>query len=466
MIPPRGLASRHQFGGWGVTALVRTFENFIEPLDSWAALQRLRELVDQWVASETERDDLADRAAHVVGFVDFALKNLALNLVTANELTAIRDSINQTLAYIEQWNAQPDWGSIDAALDGLSAAVTALPHAHEGVDLGAATAGLRAEMEAQAARAQDLRRSINETKKQYNVQLREMVDTRLVALGEQVSALEARMQQREAELAQTMAEQAASFSNAELKRSQAAVDALTAQRAEFDQEQARIGERWDDLLGELREQHEQAREASKADFDALINKSDASSKHILNEMQSLLSQTKEVAGAVARTGHTAGFTEWEESEKSQADAYRDRAIKYGVAAAVTLAVLIATHLIFGDPDDFDATMFVATVSLPSALGVVATYLAREAHRHRRNQVFARRTALELATFEPFIATLRPDEKRRIVSLFTPVFFGQARLLNEGEKEDQPSLRLPTAQLLEAIVTSVVETPPKQPPAPS
>jgi hypothetical protein len=138
----------------------------------------------------------------------------------------------------------------------------------------------------------------------------------------------------------------------------------------------------------------------------------------------------------------------------------------GIAAALIVLVLVGIRVRWAeDHDGADLPLTVGALAVPTALGAVAVYAGKESSRHRRNQVIARRTEIELASFAPFLAELDNDRQAELTAMFAPVFFGQAtaHMASDGKGDEnapEPLVR----DLLSKIAERMPEWFKKPPPA--
>ncbi len=197
-------------------------------------------------------------------------------------------------------------------------------------------------------------------------------------------------------------------------------------------------------------------EARNGEAASALEALEARGQEFIDVLSGFHDEAVRLVGAMGRIGLTNGYMEWENSEKVAADEFRKRTLRYGIAGAVSLIAVVAAHVltdIFVDDAPFDFTLTTAGIALPAAFGAIATYAAREANKHRRNEVLARRTALELASFGPFIAQLDPHKQEQLTAMFTPVFFGQAPTVGSSEAGDH-GFRPPTQEVLGQIMTKL------------
>lgn len=212
------------------------------------------------------------------------------------------------------------------------------------------------------------------------------------------------------------------------------------------------------------EEEEKREKASHAEL--IDEQSETGAEHIAH-IEDLKQQAERLVGAVGRTGLSGGFQQWAETERTQAERMRSIAIALGIAAALAVVVLIVIRVNWAeDHNGTDLPLTVGALAVPAALGAVGAYAGKESSRHRRNQVIARRTEIELASFGPFLAELDADKQGELTAMFTPVFFGQATAHmgseRRGDNENAPE------PLIRELLGQIAQRMPewfKKPPAP-
>lgn len=177
------------------------------------------------------------------------------------------------------------------------------------------------------------------------------------------------------------------------------------------------------------------------------------------QLEAKLKEATDLVHAIGRVGLTAGFEEWEKQETKSANAQRRISIWVGLIAAAAVTAVVVYHVISGDSGT-DWSVAAGAAAIAATLGGVARFAATESVRHRTNAVYARRTAIDLASFGPFIETLPDDEKLLLTSYFVPVFFGQATFSATDTQEAVRSMRITPAEVLSHI-SKKRDTPPAE-----
>lgn len=210
----------------------------------------------------------------------------------------------------------------------------------------------------------------------------------------------------------------------------------------------------DDLRNEARGEFEDEVKRQRTEHETLVKEVTGQADAFIADIKKKQEEVERLAAAVGRTGRISGFDQWANSERRSAMWLRFAALLVGIAAAGSVALLLDARAdAIEDDQDVSAAVAVGAISIPAALGAVAIYAGRESARHRRNEVIARRTQIDIHSFGPFISELDEDEQAELTALFTPVFFGQAHIHTERLKDDQ---RAGPRPLLPEIADQIAE----------
>jgi hypothetical protein len=175
------------------------------------------------------------------------------------------------------------------------------------------------------------------------------------------------------------------------------------------------------------------------------------SHEVLVELKRLLQQAQDLVGAIGRTGFTAGYQQYGESERKAANFWRWIAIGLLMLGVVSLAIIVAAALeiarILPGPVMLDGYRVALLIAFLSALFGVGSYAARQSARHRSNAEKARNMELALASMEPFLQPLDEERKNTLLEAFAFVFFGQQSLPGEAAE----GVELPQSQIFRDIL---------------
>lgn len=402
---------------------------------AWLAVETARARVRE-LSEEHGSHDALGRASRVMEIVAARLRALDPDLAVPSLLESVGQRIEAATTTISSHLEPPD-GANPASLDEVNAAtdqvvqtLTSLPPA--GNDEAVAVADVyRRELGGIELKVAEI---VNEAREALAASTEEHTQT----LAERQSEV-ARLKDQLTEIESSITTLRTTVEEFLAERTSAAEAAANEAKAAHDTQRQRAREDADALLSEAKGSFEEEATRERETHDELVASFKTTGETHLAEIEEMKEQVERLVGAVGRTGLSGGFQQWEASEREDADRMRRYAIGFGVAAALAVIALVIVRLFVDEASDGGAwALSLGALSIPAALGAVAVYAGRESGRHRTNQVIARRTELELASFGPYLAELEKTEQAELTALFAPVFFGQAMAHASGTDEDEPA----------------------------
>lgn len=375
------------------------------------------------LTNERPGDEELIRSAHLVGILVARLQALDPYLARESFLADVEKAVSALDTRVSQYLDPPEGQEstspevVTSAADRLAELLAAIPPAGD-AELVAVTDEFRAQLTGLEARVQAIKEEAGES------------------VTASTAAHAATLDERKAEAAQlevrlTEADTAVSELRTKVgefiaERSAEATAAAETVKTRHDKQHQLAESKLKEVVGEAAQNLEaEEKRQQEAHADLIKQQQDAGGQH-LARIEELKAQAELLVGAVGRTGLSGGFQQWEGTERKQAGMMRITAITLGIAAAVVVLALVGVRVWWAeDHDNTDLPLTVAALAVPAALGAVAAYAGKESSRHRRNQVIARRTEIELASFAPFLAELDSDKQAELTAMFAPVFFGQA-----------------------------------------
>lgn len=427
---------------------------------AWQAVEASRARLSD-LAQDFDPDEALGRASRLVEIAAERLRMLDPDLAVQSELESLgqridgmTDAVSNLLAPAEG-QSSPSIASVTKAADQAAEIIGSLPDAgsEEAVaiadifrrELGGVEAKVTEVVEqaeaAVAASTEEHTRVLNERKGEA------------ANLGQRLNQL-----QSSVEVLRTTVEE---FIN---DRTTATETAANEAKAAHDAQRERARKDAEKLLTATTQSFEQEANRQREAHEELAESLTSRATEHLSEIERMKKRVEDLVGAVGRTGLSGGFQQWEESERVEADRMRRYAIWFGAAAAVAVIALVVVRMFVGDVNDNQEWgLTIGALSIPAALGAVAVYLGKESARHRRNQIIARRTELELASFGPYLADLDKAEQAELTALFAPVFFGQAMVHMSGKKDDDHAGPEPLLKQLLDKLAEIVKQRRTQPP---
>lgn len=121
-----------------------------------------------------------------------------------------------------------------------------------------------------------------------------------------------------------------------------------------------------------------------------------------------------------------------------ANAERDAFVRWRIGTVGSMAVLALFAMITfyaAVSAEFQPGVFANRIFVTVTLAILAGYTAFQADRHRRAEIENRRMELELASFDPFLASLTDQERNELKKQVADRLFGRT----SSEKTSSESL---------------------------
>ena len=276
-------------------------------------------------------------------------------------------------------------------------------------------AAIRREAEARVRRAAS---AVDDIQTQFESRLSE-IESSAAAAREQLNAYQAMGEQRSNELVAASEAAAASIDNA---------------RAEIEDSLGGMSERFDSAQDRRTERFGELENAKRAEFDSQVDAWAVGWAEKLKELEdeadrwragieALLLQAEKVLGTSAAAAVYGAADEEARRQQKSAEILRIASVVF-----LALAVGAGLWLIFEMPPSSDPTLseilvFISTrASIVGVIGYIGIYCGRESGRHRSREAMARRDAMNIAAFRPFLAELPVDERNAEIRLAGRSFF--------------------------------------------
>lgn len=371
--------------------------------------------------------DQLDRATAVVVHIKTKLDQADPLLVVTGNLNNISTSLQQTKTEINNFvsNKNPvHWANAQSYLDNCLAQLADIPQQsvtgiedmrESAASYRTALAGwldaIKKDGAGVSQMQQALQNRITEATAEINTQ-KQRLDTAIATFQQQFSEAQ---QTRQTE-----------FSSSEQARAQTLANSEQARQAEFDAAEK-----------------ERTKAAGKAAEDAanrhkdLVTKLENDSKAIVDAMEKLKAHAQKVVGIISDTGMAHGYQKTANEERAEAAVWKK-------VAALSLVVWIAIGVIFFmltyDKDlTWAAVARQFLISTPFVL--LAGFATMQVSRHQKNERGLRQAELEIASLDPFLATLDDKERNEVKKEFATRYFGQREMESGHDSQDTKLLDL-------------------------
>jgi hypothetical protein len=222
----------------------------------------------------------------------------------------------------------------------------------------------------------------------------------------------------------------------EQRRTQQAVTAEERTKA-FDA----IKAEWTEATTKWRAQYDEDQKGRKEAFDAFLKGAnegaaawDRSAADVarvrIEALDAKKAEAEKLVGVIANTGMTGGYQRVANIEMWAARVWQGFAL-LAMVGLIAFAIYAAVHTT--DPD-FKWPLFAGRAIVAAACGILATYAARQSKRHLDVERRSRKIELELASIDPYLASLPDDKRIEVKRLLAERFFGQALPIDADDEK--------------------------------
>jgi hypothetical protein len=374
---------------------------------------KLSEAIDTLQAASMDNVDALSlekysRLLKALRFIRGRLKSVDPELVSQTSLTNLGTWITTVAGHIQNFVGTVNSTYLDNAnstADSMLDVVRSFrvtPKADEQA-IGAATAAFTEKAVEEIGRVQESRKeAISELAvlKRDITQAKSAVEESNKTIESQKARLDQSIAEFQKQFSQTEAKRAADFQTAVSKLN----DDVSNQITEFDTQFQKDKE---ERLKETTELHNQFSEENQAFF---------------TKMEERKKQVDEIFGAIGSASLAGHF-------KATADKQEAAANQFRWLALILMAIMVALasfafYFTISHPTA-DWRLFVFRFATTLILAVPAFYAAKESARHRDRERHLRRSHLELASIDAYLALLPEDKRNELKEKLTEKFFGQS-----------------------------------------
>lgn len=397
--------------------IFKELEEFDKTLElSMEPCQKERPLIDHW-----------DRARAVVAHIRQILGEINPLLAIPAPLNNISASLQQARTEISSFvgnNNANHWTTAQSHLDsGLSHLASIPRQTPDGIE------------------------QMREAASSYRTSIGHLLDV-IKRDGDGVSKMQAGLQTKINEAAAEVANQKQRLDNAIATFQQQFSEAQQARQTEFataEQARSAAAQKSEEERQSIFKTGEERREetekkasevAAKAHADLVANlKTDAEA--ILAIMEDQKKHAQKVVGIITDTGMAHGFQKTANEERDEASIWKR-------AAALSLIAWILIGCVFFALT-YDKDLTLAAVArqflLSTPFVLLAGFAAMQVSRHQKNERRMRQAELEIASIDPFLATLSDDDRNAVKREFATRYFGQKEVDQKQEPTDPKLLDL-------------------------
>ncbi|WP_439535378.1 hypothetical protein [Methyloversatilis sp.] len=362
-----------------------------------------------------------DRANAVARHIRRSLDQIDPLLVVSSTLANLSSYLQQARAEIDSFSSNGNvghWSNAQAHLDNSLTQVSSLPRQTlEGIDgmreaassfrsaVGSWLDAIRKDTDGISQMQGTLQARISEATAEINSQ-KQRLDTAIAAFQQQFSDAQ---QAKQTEFAAQELARAQVAARSEQDRQEAFTTA-TALRAESEREAAS--------------------EAAKA-HAALVAKLNEDTAAIVSAMETQKGYAQKLIGIITDTGMAYGYQKTANEERDRAALWK------GVAfwSLVAWIVIGVGFFYFTFDKDLTWATVVRQLLISTPFILLAGFAALQVSRHQKNERGLRQAELELASIDPFLATLTDEDRNSVKREFATRYFGHRETDHRLEKDD-------------------------------
>lgn len=363
--------------------------------------------------------NLYSRLLKALKFIRGRLKSIDPELISHSSINNLGSWLTNTANHVQNFISTKNTGHLqtaNSAVDSMLDVVRSFrvtPKADEQA-IGASTTAFRDKAIEEIERVRDSRK---EAISDLAAVKRDLTQTK-AGLEKTNEVIE----KQKARLDQSIAEFQKQFSQAEAKRGtdfQTALAKVTADAAA--------------TITEAERELENEREKQIREFDALREQASKLSDEHLAMLQDREKKADEIFGAIGSSAFAGQFRQAADEQRTAANRYRFIALAL-MCGMVGMACLAFYHTLRQTTVDWHLFTFRLATSL--VIVVPALYAARESAKHRDRERQLRRSHLELASIDAYLALLPEEKRNQLKAELTSKFFGQDEPL--GKDDDSVS----------------------------
>ncbi len=174
----------------------------------------------------------------------------------------------------------------------------------------------------------------------------------------------------------------------------------------------------EDLIESAGKRFGQVEDELEARSSALADQLKSQALGVVAELERHEKDARATVSTTAAMGIAGGYGEYASEQKKAADFWRLAASAAVLAAVATVLILFHNFAEL----DLEHSLQRSLITVP--IFAFAAYAAAQSSRHRENERFAKKTSLELAALEPYLALLKPEDRDKIKTDLAMRLFGQ------------------------------------------
>jgi hypothetical protein len=214
------------------------------------------------------------------------------------------------------------------------------------------------------------------------------------------------------------------FSNAEENRRAEFTQAERDRSVEFDSGQAKRDEDYESEKETMGSLFLEIADAAKDTFNALNVDTKATVAGLIEAIEKQKTKADDLVGIIAMTGMAGGFQRVANEERRAATFWRRIAV--GAMVGLIIFAMVTFGLTFSE--NFNPGHFTSRLLVTITFAFLAGYAAMQAQRHLQAERENRRLELDIASIDPFLATLPDESQHEVKKQLAEKLFGKSDAL--------------------------------------
>lgn len=403
--------------------------------------QSLEESKSKAEAASIEAVEALDRISNGSRFIEGLLNRVEPILIVPTWLDQINSSLTQISACVTQFGTASDIGQLNSGNAHLDTALSQISTIH----VLATPTDIDNLREASAT----FRRACGQLSRNLEADV-EQTRSASVTLKAKLDELTTEITTQKKRLDDAITGFTESFNTAQSARNEEFSTTKEKLKSDISSVIAKSQESVSALISEGKEAINQLQKNLQENHDAHLKSTIEKSEGLVENIGKHQDEAERLVGIISMTGIVGGY-------QQVADKERDSFVRWRIGTVLCMILLASfgfyTFYTAVSPN-FEPAAFANRLFVTVTLALLAGYSAFQADRHRKSEIENRRMELELASFDPFLASLTDEERNELKKVMADRIFGRNAIhTNENEPVSPGSI----VDLLKLAVESLAKS---------
>lgn len=188
------------------------------------------------------------------------------------------------------------------------------------------------------------------------------------------------------------------------------------------------------FMSESKENLTQLHDDMNSEHLTLLKTTEENNNNTMKDIEKHKTEAERLVGIISMTGMVGGYQKVANKEKSAFVRWR-----IGTVICMILLVTFGVYTFYTTvSENFDSAIFANRLFVTVTLALLSGYSALQADRHRKAEVENRRMELELASFDPFLASLTDEERNELKKNMAERIFGRHATSHKNNEQVSPN----------------------------